>query len=175
MFFSCPARPTMFGVMKAPSGRPLAVASTAARASLKLFVAACAALFSYYMFYWVTSKFSDTFATVYATWNIVYPYGGAPGLRVRWRAHGARHGMLSRNRRRTGGHPFADHPGIHHGPPCYLPAHQAASLPPSLACSPVPGPRTRPIRHVHRHHAVAANAGGSTGHPPAEEHPEWLR
>lgn len=145
MFFPCPARPTMFGAMKAPSGRPLAVASTAARASLKLFVAACAAMFSYYMFYWVTSKFSDTFATVYATWNIVYPYGGAPGLRVRWRAHGARHGMLSRNRRRTGGHPFADHPGIHHGAPM-LPAG-----PSSCITAPVPGlqPSTRPSHSTH--------------------------
>ncbi|KAI7839460.1 hypothetical protein COHA_006861 [Chlorella ohadii] len=59
--------------MVAPSGRSLA--ATATHAGLKLFIAGCAGLFSYFVIAWLTSRFYDTFAKVYAGWAIIYPYG----------------------------------------------------------------------------------------------------
>lgn len=63
-----------FVTMVAPSGRSLA--ATATHAGLKLFIAGCAGLFSYFVIAWLTSRFYDTFAKVYAGWAIIYPYGG---------------------------------------------------------------------------------------------------
>lgn len=177
--------------MPPPSWRSLA--ATTARAGAKLFIAGCAGLFTYYIIAWLSDQFYVTFAKVYETWNMIYPYGGvwlgfgrsgALGAHAGWLCGPARSCSCPCTRACRPAHCLL--PARPEGLSQWLPHTSATScnkqqscltshpLPPSVPRSPVQGPFSGNIRHIPGGHDVAAPAGSCAGHAPAQEHAKWL-